>query len=48
MDPVLRARADFCRRCSGSGWQELTIVVVASDVDGLEAQSSFVVRLQQS
>jgi len=32
----------------GSGWQELTIVVVASDVDGLEAQSSFVVRLQQS
>jgi len=30
----------------GSGWQELTIVVVASDVDGLEAQSTFVVRLQ--
>jgi hypothetical protein len=32
----------------GSGLSELTIVVIASDVDGLEAESTFVVRLQQS
>jgi AAA family ATP:ADP antiporter len=38
----------FAGVAPGTAVSEITIVVVASDVDGLEAESTFVVRLQQS
>jgi len=42
-----RERA-FAGIAPGTEVSELTVVVIASDVDGLEAQSTFVVRLRQS